>query len=181
MAGKLTKVLHTGISVYNMEESIEWYKKECLALKAEGCLDTSMFLHIPLTVYRDAWEAAYKTGLVNEPKDITVEESYTDKFWNDGYKDSFGVKHECICCCGIDDGVFVAIEECGTTHNVVAGHDHINNFVINYKGVNLIYGTKIGEGCYWRQFLNGGTVLTVTENGISDVHHEYVDVSHFFE
>ena len=28
MAGKLTKVLHTGISVYNMEESIEWYKKE---------------------------------------------------------------------------------------------------------------------------------------------------------
>ena len=28
MAGQLTKVLHTGISVYNMDESIAWYKDE---------------------------------------------------------------------------------------------------------------------------------------------------------
>ena len=28
MGGKLTKVLHTGISTYNIEESIEWYRKE---------------------------------------------------------------------------------------------------------------------------------------------------------
>lgn len=27
MTSNITKVLHTGISVYNMEESIEWYRK----------------------------------------------------------------------------------------------------------------------------------------------------------
>ena len=27
MTSNGTKVLHTGISVYNMEESIEWYRK----------------------------------------------------------------------------------------------------------------------------------------------------------
>lgn len=27
MAGNITKALHTGLSVYNMEESIEWYGK----------------------------------------------------------------------------------------------------------------------------------------------------------
>ena len=36
MAGKLTKVLHTGISVYNIEESIEWYEKELDFKLVEG-------------------------------------------------------------------------------------------------------------------------------------------------
>ncbi|MBE6540950.1 MAG: hypothetical protein E7672_00665 [Ruminococcaceae bacterium] len=162
-------------------EQIEWYKTECNKLKEEGCNDTSMFMHIPITAYRTVWNAAYKTGLVENTRMITLEESYTDKFWNEGYTDSFGVFYEGVCCCQGDDGVFGAMKECGTTRHIVAGHDHINNFVINYEGIKFIYGTKIGEGCYWRPFLNGGTVLTVTENGITDVHHEYVDVSQFLE
>ncbi|MCD7982586.1 MAG: VOC family protein [Clostridiales bacterium] len=47
-AGNVTKVLHTGISVYNMQESLEWYKRNlgfelvkddgyCLPLKAKTC------------------------------------------------------------------------------------------------------------------------------------------------
>lgn len=32
MISNVKKVLHAGISVYNMEESVEWYKK-ILALK----------------------------------------------------------------------------------------------------------------------------------------------------
>lgn len=36
MEGKLTKVLHTGISTYNIEESIAWYEKELGFKLVEG-------------------------------------------------------------------------------------------------------------------------------------------------
>lgn len=160
-------------------EQIAWYKAENEKLKALGCRDTSMFMHIPITAYRDAWEAAYKPGIVGKPSRVPRDESYTDKYWNEGYTDSFGLRCEGICCSPDEtDSVLEAILEGGTTRHVIAGHDHVNNFVIKYKGVKLIYGTKIGEGCYWREELNGGTVLTVGEDGIKEVRHEYVDVSH---
>ncbi|MBE6540949.1 MAG: hypothetical protein E7672_00660 [Ruminococcaceae bacterium] len=157
---------------------LEWYRAECKKLSDDGCNDTSIFLHIPIYAYREAWAAAYKTGIVESPKMISVEESYTDKFWNDGYTDSFGVLYEGICSYPEDDGVFSAMKECGSTRHIVAGHDHTNNFVIKHEGIKFIYGTKTGEGNYWNESVNGGTVLTIGSDGIKDVHHEIVDVSH---
>ena len=45
------------------------------------------------------------------------------------------------------------------------------------KGVQLIFATKVGPGCYWEQALNGGTVLKINQNGVYESYHEYVDVS----
>ena len=70
------------------------------------------------------------------------------------------------------------LKECDHTRHVIAGHEHINNFSIPYEGIRLTYGTKLGMGCYWDADLNGGTVLTVTEQGVQELRHEYVDVSH---
>ena len=53
---------------------------------------------------------------------------------------------------------------------MLAGHDHKNNFSINYKGIRLSYGLKTGYGSYYDRQLVGGTLLTVTDSGISLEH-----------
>ena len=153
---------------------IEWYKERVKELKSLGCNETILVTHIPIYAYRDAFKDAFRDGV--DPKSITPEQSYLADFWNEGYKDSFGVKYEDVCCYPEDDNFFDVIKELDSTKNCIAGHDHVSNFSINYKGVRLSYGMKIGPGCYWDKRLNGGTVIKISENGVSSVYHEYVKV-----
>ncbi|MBQ4353817.1 MAG: metallophosphoesterase [Clostridia bacterium] len=155
-------------------EQLDWYKEEAAHLKELGCNDTSWFLHIPIYAYREAFAAAFN-GSAEDARMVKPEESGDEKYWNDGYKDSFGVNYEGICSYPADEGALDAILEIGTTHHIVVGHDHVNNAAVRYKGVRMIYGTKAGAGCYWNPVLNGGTLLRVTKDGITDVWHEYVD------
>lgn len=158
---------------------IEWYKEQVRGLKEMGCKDSSVILHIPIHAYSLASAAAYKTDVkLNE---LTLEQSYGKECWNEGYEDSVGVQYEGIACYPDDEGMFAAIKEMDNTKLVIAGHDHVNNWMIRYEGVLLVYGLKVGPGCYWNSRLNGGTVLKINENGVFEVSHEYVDVSKIME
>ncbi|MBE5818054.1 MAG: hypothetical protein E7312_03260 [Clostridiales bacterium] len=156
-------------------EQVEWYKAQVKALQEIGCEDTTLVMHIPIYAYREAVEAALPKNI--DPRKVSIEDSYKADTWNEGYKNSFGVMWEGdrVCSYPADDGMMDAILELGSTKHVIAGHDHVNNFVIEYKGVKLIYSLKLGLGCYWNPKLNGGTVLTVTGDGVTDVKHEYVN------
>lgn len=156
-------------------EQLVWYREQIAMLEKMGCHDTTLMLHIPIYAYRDAWEAAANPAVA--PDSVKPENSADPANWNEGYTDSYGVKYEGICSYPLDDGVFDVITELGSTKHIVCGHDHVNNYVINYKGVKFIYGLKTGAGCYWNPILNGGTVLRITENGVSEVWHRYVDAS----
>ena len=150
-----------------------WYREQIEALKAEGCEDSAIILHIPIYAYREAAAAAFREGF--DLKAIKPEESFGHACWNAGYEDSFGVMYEGICSYPEDEGMMDLICELGSTRHVVCGHDHVNSFVINYRGVKLIYGLKTGIGCYANDLLNGGTVLRIGSKGICEVRHESVD------
>lgn len=152
---------------------LDWYTAQVDMLRKLGCTDTSVFLHIPIYAYREAWEAAHDPSVSDS---IDVEQSYDPACWNEGYRDSFGVRYENISSYPLEDGAMEAILAGGTTKHVFAGHDHVNCFSIWYKGVDLVFTLKTGAGCYWNSHLNGGTVIRVTENGVADVRHEFVDV-----
>jgi len=160
-------------------EQLEWYRQQIEALKADGFTDTTMIMHIPIYAYWDAWKAAIRPDVEHEK--LTVEESYNGSCWNDGYKECFGVRYEDICSYPEDEGAFALIRELGSTHHIISGHDHVNNFVIPYEGVKFIYSMKTGAGCYWKPILNGGTVLRITAQGVADVHHEYVDPAPYMQ
>ena len=155
-------------------EQIDWYSEQVSALKNMGCDSSSIIMHIPCFAYRQAFDCAFKP----QPEKITLADSYKEEFWNEGYEGSFGVKYEGICSFPADDGVFDAILAANHTKNVIVGHDHVNCFSVVYKGVRLTFAIKTGAGCYWTPELNGGTTLTVKENGSTEVAHETVDVSH---
>jgi len=156
-------------------EQLDWYRTQIAELEAHGCKDSTMIMHIPIYAYRDAWTAAFKSDL--DPSKLTVADSLTGDCWNDGYKDSIGVKYEGICSYPADEGAFDVMRELGSTKHILCGHDHVNNFIIPYQGVKFVYCLKTGAGCYWNPVLNGGTCLRVTNDGVTDVWHEYVDVS----
>ncbi len=98
--------------------------------------------------------------------------------WKDsGYDPAmgFGEKREQVCCPKINTGFFEVMKELGSTKNVVVGHDHVNCYSVLYDGIRLSYGLKTGDRCYADNDLNGGTVLTVSDSGVT-VEHKYVEV-----
>ena len=145
---------------------IDWLSTQSKALKEQGCKNGTLILHIPIHAYRTASLAAFKTT-----------EDVEDR-WNEGYSNSSGMQYEAISSYPEDDGVFAAIKADGFIKRVLAGHDHVNNWIIDYDGITLIFALKTGAGCYWKPHMNGGTVLKLNENGVYKVSHEYVDISH---
>ena len=45
-----------------------------------------------------------------------------------------------------------------------------------YEGIRLTYGLKTGDRCYADSDLNGGTVLTLSDSGISNIEHKYIEI-----
>ena len=133
-------------------EQIVWYRNQIEMLKKLGCKETILITHIPIFAYRRAFEAVNSEELV-------------------------GVGHEEVSCYAVEDGVFEAVKELGSTKHIIVGHDHVNNWMIPYEGVQLIYALKTGPGCYWEPELNGGTAIRITSDGVADVHHEFVEVN----
>ncbi len=157
-------------------EQIAWYKKQVHFIKEMGCMDSTIITHIPIFAYRTASVAAYKEGIALDA--VTLEQAEGTECWKDGYTDSVGVQHETISSYPEEDGVFAAVKEEGHTKHILVGHDHVNNWMIRYEGVKMIFALKTGPGCYWDPKLNGGTVLRINKDGVCEVRHEYVDISH---
>ena len=152
-----------------------WYTAENDRLKAHGCKDSALIMHIPMYAYREASAAAYRDGIdwANLQYECRID---FPAAWREGVTAS-GVQYEGLGAPDIDDGVFDTLLSGGTTKHVLVGHDHINNWMICHRGINLCFSLKASPSAYWRPFLNGGTVLRASASGIEEIYHEYVDCS----
>ncbi len=153
----------------------DWYRRQAAVLKQEGFHDSAMIMHIPIYAYNQAFEAAYDGKA--DCKELSYSQTLNGACWKPEYKEAFGCRHEPICSYPADDGAFDVLLEEDFTKTLLCGHDHVNNFVIPYRGIRLAYSLKTGPGCYWEAALNGGTVLVVGSDGICDIRHEFVDVA----
>ena len=117
---------------------------------------STVFLHIPLTEYKDAWEEYAANG-------------YAD---TENVKYNYGKAGESgqIVYPGIhDDSFFETMQELYSTDSVFCGHDHLNNFSLNYKGIDLVYSYSIDYLAYVGisklGSQRGCTVIEIDENG----------------
>ncbi len=142
---------HNYMKLYSSSDS-EFLKKNPSA----GNPKSSVFLHIPLSEYRDAWYEYIDNGHADtenvEYKYGTVGES--DPYVYPGlYEDNF----------------FETMLELHSTDSVFCGHDHLNNFSLNYKGIRLTYSMGIDYlaylGIYKLGSQRGCTVIEIDENG----------------
>lgn len=146
---------------YIQPEQIEWYRwcvrgaAQYNADKGAPAPESALFIHIALPEYYFAYCDYLLSG---------KSEEY-------GF---FGAMREDVCCSKKNSGMFDAILEEGSTKFVFAGHDHVNDYSVLYKGVRLTYALKTGDRCYADDDVNGGTVFTVGET--RSVRHEYVKI-----
>lgn len=147
------------------QNQVDWYESEVKRLteinKSHGATDvikSLMFFHIPLVEYKTAF----------------------DEYKNNGYKDTDNVKYyygivgepNDLISCGVNqDNMFEKMIELKSTQGVFAGHDHLNNFSLDYNGgsgdyyVRLTYGLSIDYLAYFgiakKTAQRGGTVITL--------------------
>ncbi len=129
-----------------------------------GTAEISLMMHIPLPEYQYAYDEAWNA------------EKHT---WNDGFH-AAGALHEKICCerdgngDPVNRGFFDVIRSKGTVKHLLCGHDHMNDFSVNYQGVQLTYMMKLGYASGFQFGFNGCTVLRVGSRGVNRITHKTV-------
>lgn len=117
---------------------------------------SSVFLHIPLTEYKDAWNEYVDNGYVDTEN---VQYNY-GKAGESGKVVYPGI---------YEDDFFETMQELHSTDTVFCGHDHLNNFSVNYKGIDLTYSFSVDylaySGIYKLGSQRGCTIIEIDENG----------------
>lgn len=148
------------------ENQVDWYETEVRTLTAEngGVQPKSLaFFHIPLQEMQDAYYAYRDNGFQD-----TAEVQFI--YGKVGEKDIVVYPGDC------NYGFFDRVLSVGSTQGIFFGHDHLNNFSLQYKGVRMTYGCTVdylaykGIKNYGAQ--RGCTVITVQPDGSFDCWQE---------
>ena len=146
----------------NQNEWYAWAAAGVNKLAGENVPSTVVF-HIPIAQFQYACDEAW---------DTEKEE------WKTGY-DAFGIRGEEECFDRDEEGnpvelgFFAKVKEVGTTTNILCGHDHVNNYSIVYEDVRLTYALRLGVGAYFDMDSMGVTLLTIKDDGTTNVAHDY--------
>ncbi len=136
-------------------DQIEWYRnsinelneynRELLDSIPEGerlenaedftTVQSLMFVHIPLMEVRNAYNEYLAAGEKNTD-DVTYIEGKV------GESDPY------VYCSEDEEEMFETMLELGSTKAMFYGHDHLNNIVLEYKGITLSYGYSIDYFAY---------------------------------
>lgn len=149
----------------------KWFKWVAEGVKKiSNTAEVSLFMHIPLPEYdyalKEAWTGPDKNYII-KIKD------YWDKKYN-----ARGRAHESVACerdankNPVQRGFFEIIKNTENTKYIFCGHEHMNNFTVDYQGVRLTYTMKLGFGSGFQWGYNGGTVITVGSGGITNIKHK---------
>ncbi len=142
------------------QNQVDWYEKTILEAKENNPdVKSLVFLHIPLVEYRDAYNALMAG-------DESVKHISGVVYEKDPY----------IYCGMHEDNLFEKALELGSTQGFFCGHDHDNNIVMNYKGIDLTYNYSVDYLAYVgvskRGYQRGCTVITVKPDGSYEQSHE---------
>ena len=165
------------------ENQIEWYKTviksindknknaiaELSSDKANGYSEedinapTTVFFHIPRNEYQDAWDE-YKANGYKDTENV----KYIYGYPGETDEKSYGPV--------VRDNMFNTMLELKSTDSAFCGHDHFNNFAVNYKGINLCNGLSIDYLAYFGiknlGTQRGCTIIDYAPNGDIDFHQE---------
>lgn len=144
---------------YIRESQIQWYENlvDYTTQNNNGkTVQSLLYFHIPLP----EWNEAYSAYLHGSDDAILIK----------GSRDSYGGPPE------YNSGFFDVILEKGSTKSINVGHDHTNNYIIRYKGIDLSYGVKSTTTSFYDENILGGRVLTINSDHLltyTDILHKY--------
>lgn len=125
------------------ENQIEWYENTVkeIALKENGdetkVVPSLAFFHIPMREFAIGYDEGKRVS---------------------------GMRFETECSSNVDDDMFETMVELGSTKGVFVGHDHMNNYSVEYKGIRLTYGLSCDHNIYVVPF-RGGKLINIKSDG----------------
>lgn len=136
------------------DNQIEWYENTVKTIAKEVNGDESevvpslAFFHVPMKEYMTAYDEAKGTD---------------NRLWGFRFPKEDGTP-------AVDDQMFEKMVELGSTKGCFAGHDHMNNFSVNYQGIRLTYGLSCDHNIYLVP-LRGGVLINVKNDGSFTTQH----------
>ena len=150
---------------YIKEDQIEWYRDmvELYCKNGDETAKSLAFFHIPLGETKDAYWEYVNNGRQNVEGLEWIE-------GNDGEKDPVVFPSQ------TDTDMFEAMVELGSTQGLFFGHDHLNNFILEYKGIKMCYGYAIDYFAYGGidryGYQRGCQIIVTHQDGSCDITHE---------
>lgn len=124
-----------------------------------GVVKSLAFWHVPTTEYLNAWNEYVEAGY-KDTENLTY------------HYGTVGETGKLIYTSIYDDLIFETMQELGSTKGIFCGHDHLNNFSIDYKGIRLTYGYSVDylaySGIYKLGSQRGCTMITIKPDGSFD-------------
>ncbi len=146
------------------EDQIEWYNNTRDAMTAENggeVVPSIVFQHI---IPQEPTEKIFVQSDINMG-DLTINfqdgTSYT--FLPDISKFEDGYLFEHACPSYGNDGQWDAMVEGGDVLGVVVGHDHVNNFIVDVDGVDLIMTPGCTYSSYYNDMIQGARIIEINE------------------
>lgn len=134
---------------YIHDDQVQWYENVTKRInRKEGRnVPSYVYMHIPIWEYNDAWHAAINA--------------------NGSAVYYYGSRDEKISCSNFQSKLFEKVLELGSTKGIFCGHDHLNDFSVEYKGVRFTYGQGIDCILYAKNLSEhkGATVLKIFKDG----------------
>ena len=151
------------------DNQIAWYEwavrgNEALAGHP---IQSTVIYHAPNYEYLTAWLKVSDHKKTADAPLGSLDPKYADIA--SGHSGEYGGYPE------VNNGFFDKVKELGSTKDIIAGHDHMNDYSILYEGVRLSYALHTGMSSHHRKDMCGGTVITINSNGEASVHHAYYD------
>ena len=123
-------------------EQVEWFRRESAGYTDRNGgkpLPALAFFHIPLPEYNQA---------AQDEKALLI-----------------GTRKEKACAPALNTGLFAAMLEAGDVMATFVGHDHVNDYVVNWYGMLLCYGRFTGGKTVYHDIPggNGARIIELTE------------------
>ncbi len=139
---------------YIQPEQIAWYQQTSRRLQEYNGgkpVPGIMAFHIPLQEFYFAWE-------------------------NREALPHTGQRREGVCASLINSGMFAALRARGDVQAVVCGHDHVNDYMVDFGGIKLCYAaTPTNEEIYHDDDLIGGRVFVLRPNERVETYMSYIE------
>ncbi|SCD19896.1 Saccharomyces cerevisiae DCR2 phosphatase [Proteiniphilum saccharofermentans] len=121
-------------------KQIEWYREQSIHYTVKNNfhpLPALAYFHIPLPEYKLAFD---------DEKNIR-----------------YGERKEDECPPGLNSGMFFSMKEMGDIMGTFVGHDHVNDYIVNYHGIALTYGHFSGWKTTYTPEINGARIVVLKE------------------
>lgn len=176
------------------KDQIDWYvRTEKAITDANGGnkIPSFAFQHI---VIPEIYDVLYKVGEVNSEtgeiteleapgaylKEQTITEDGIVYGFPEEYADEDTFLSETCCPPKYSNGQADALVDNGNVLGIAVGHDHVNCFVIPYKGLDIVQTPTSSFGSYG-DINRGARVITLNENDLTDYETEMIYFREYYD